>query len=170
MNPETSKGIFVSKITTPCECDCSSLVSICCIAAGLPANIFYAGNNMRTTYNLVAACEQTNQFNFLTSTNYTKSKDYLKRGDILLSGGHTVIVLSGGDKAGQIAPVTTTTETYKVKITATKLNVRSGPSKDYGVVTIVNKNEIYTIIEEKEGWGRLKSGRGWIDLSHTQRV
>jgi len=48
-----------SKITTPCECDCSSLVSTCCIAAGLPENIFFAGNNMRTTYNLTAACEAT---------------------------------------------------------------------------------------------------------------
>jgi hypothetical protein len=54
---------------------------------------------MRITGNLAAACEKTGEFNILTSTNYTKSKDYLKRGDILLADGHTVIVLSNGSKA-----------------------------------------------------------------------
>jgi peptidoglycan hydrolase-like protein with peptidoglycan-binding domain len=46
-------GLDLSKITTPCECDCSSLVSICCICAGMPESIFYAGGNMRTTYSLL---------------------------------------------------------------------------------------------------------------------
>ena len=159
-----------AKITTPCECDCSSLVSTCCIAAGLSADIFFAGNNMRTTYNLVSACEQTGQFTVLSSTNYTKSKDYLKRGDILLSDGHTVIVLSSGDKSSQVAPVQVTTETYKVKVTTNKLNVRSGPNVNNAIVTQVKQGEVYTIIEEREGWGKLKSGAGWIALEYTQRV
>ena len=62
---------------TPCECDCSSLVSTCCIAAGLSESIFFAGNNMRTTYNLIDACNKTGHFDILTSSNYTRSKDYL---------------------------------------------------------------------------------------------
>ena len=163
-------NLDLSKITTPCECDCSSLVSTCCIAAGLSESIFFAGNNMRTTYNLIDACNKTGHFDVLTSSNYTRSKDYLKRGDILLSTGHTVIVLSNGDKAGQMAVTQTVTETYKVKITASKLNVRSSPNVNSAIVTQVKAGEVYTIIEEREGWGRLKSGAGWIALEYTKRI
>lgn len=28
----------------------------------------------------------------------------------------------------------------------------------------------YTIVEEKNGWGRLKSGAGWISLSYTKKA
>ena len=146
-------GMDFSKITTPCECDCSSLVSTCCIAAGMSPSIFYAGGNMRTTNTLLDACN-----------------DYLKRGDILLSAGHTVIILSDGDKVGQIATITITAETYRVKINVNKLNIRSGPSNKYVIVTQVKQNEVYTIVEEKEGWGKLKSGVGWLDLQYTQRI
>lgn len=59
---------------------------------------------------------------------------------------------------------------YKVKITADVLNVRSGPSTDYPVVTTVKENYIFTIVAEKNGWGQLKSGAGWIKLSYTKRV
>ena len=163
-------NLDLSKITTPCECDCSSLVSTCCIVAGLSESIFFAGNNMRTTYNLIDACNKTGYFDVLTSSNYTRSKDYLKRGDILLSTGHTVIVLSNGDKAGQMVVTQTVTETYKVKITASKLNVRSSPNVNSAIVTQVKAGEVYTIIEEREGWGRLKSGAGWIALEYTKRI
>ena len=32
------------------------------------------------------------------------------------------------------------------------------------------KNEVYTIVEEKDGWGKLKSGTGWIKLSYAKKV
>lgn len=56
---------------------------------------------------------------------------------------------------------------YLVKVTADVLNVRKGSSKDYGVVTTVKKDQVYTIVEEKNGWGKLKSGSGWICLKYT---
>jgi len=56
---------------------------------------------------------------------------------------------------------------YTVKITANVLNVRSGPGTNYGINMTVKKNEIYTIVEENNGWGKLKSGAGWISLSYT---
>ena len=64
----------------------------------------------------------------------------------------------------------TVTETYKVKITASKLNVRSSPNVNSAIVTQVKAGEVYTIIEEREGWGRLKSGAGWIALEYTKRI
>lgn len=59
---------------------------------------------------------------------------------------------------------------YKVKITTATLNVRKGAGTGYGKNGTVKINEIYTIIEEKDGWGKLKSGAGWISLKYTKRI
>ena len=59
---------------------------------------------------------------------------------------------------------------YVVRITASALNVRSGPGTSYKINTVVKKNEAFTIVEEKNGWGKLKSGAGWIYLKYTKRV
>lgn len=65
-------------------------------------------------------------------------------------------------------PVASTS--YKVKITASVLNVRKGPGTSNAISTTVKKGEVYTITEEKSGWGKLKSGAGWIMLKYTQKV
>lgn len=165
-------GLDISKITTPCECDCSSLVSVCCVCAGLSEGIFFSGGNGRTTNNLLSACQQTGQFGVLSDAQYITSKDYLKRGDILLASGHTVIVLSDGAKASSIEEPAKpkTSSIYLVKVNTNLLNVRSGPSKDYSITTKIKRNEVYTIIQEEGGWGKLKSGAGWIDLSYTEKI
>lgn len=65
---------------------------------------------------------------------------------------------------------TSTSLPYQVRITASKLRVRGGPSVLYRIKTMVSKNEIYTITEVKNGWGKLKSGVGWICLQYTQKI
>lgn len=59
---------------------------------------------------------------------------------------------------------------YRVKITASVLNVRKGPGTKYAVATTVKKGEVYTIVGESGGWGKLKSGVGWIKLSYTAKL
>ena len=59
---------------------------------------------------------------------------------------------------------------YMVKITASVLNVRGGVGVNYPITATVNKGEIYTIVEEKNGWGKLKSGVGWISLKYTKKL
>lgn len=59
---------------------------------------------------------------------------------------------------------------YRVKITADVLHVRKGAGTNYSISTIVKRNEVYTIIEESNGWGKLKSGAGWISLSYTTKL
>lgn len=67
-------------------------------------------------------------------------------------------------------PVTPTPATsYIVRITADVLNVRTGPGTSYPIKTTVKKGQAYTIVEEKSGWGRLKSGAGWISLAYTSK-
>ena len=60
---------------------------------------------------------------------------------------------------------------YGIKIAnCTELNIRKGPGTSYGIVGKIADKKIYTITEEKNGWGKLKSGAGWISLAYTTRA
>lgn len=59
---------------------------------------------------------------------------------------------------------------YVVRVTADVLNVREKPTTDSAIVQEVYKGSAYTIVQEQDGWGFLKSGVGWICLSYTERV
>lgn len=58
---------------------------------------------------------------------------------------------------------------YLVTIDTDELNVRDGAGTKYKINTTVKKGEVYTIVEEKNGWGKLKSGAGWISLNYTKK-
>lgn len=63
---------------------------------------------------------------------------------------------------------------YKVKTTCDVLNIRAGAGTSFSVTgsireTVGQKKE-YTIIAEKNGWGELKSGAGWICLKYTAKI
>lgn len=59
---------------------------------------------------------------------------------------------------------------YKVRVSCDTLNVRSGAGSKYPIKTKIQNGEVYTIVEESKGWGRLKSGAGWIYLKYTKKV
>ena len=63
---------------------------------------------------------------------------------------------------------------YVVTTTCDVLNIRAGAGKEYQVVGNISekagRKKQYTIVEEKNGWGRLRSGIGWISLSYTEKV
>lgn len=52
------------------------------------------------------------------------------------------------------------------------LNIRKGPSSETEKVGYLKYNDPnkYTISEESNGWGKLKSGVGWINLKYTKKV
>lgn len=87
-------GFDISKLNKNVETDCSALVRVCCAYAGIMVADF-------NTASEVARLEATGKFKILRSALYTQSSSYLKRGDILVtaSRGHTVIVLSNGERA-----------------------------------------------------------------------
>ena len=87
----------LSKITVPCECDCSSFMSVCAECAGI--DIPYNGTNAPTTSTMVSAFKSSGEFEVLKESKYLTSDDYLKRGDILVKTGHTVMVLENGKYA-----------------------------------------------------------------------
>ena len=59
---------------------------------------------------------------------------------------------------------------YVARVTAAILNVRKCPGMKYDIVQEVKKGSAYTIVEEQNGWGKLKSGVGWICLKFVQFV
>lgn len=71
---------------------------------------------------------------------------------------------------------TKTDKSYKVKVTAAALNVRKGPGMNYDIVERIRDKGVYTIVDESagsgsdKGWGKLKSGAGWISLDYTNRI
>lgn len=62
------------------------------------------------------------------------------------------------------------TTSYRVKVTTDALNIRAGAGTNYNIVGCIRDKGVYTIVEEKAGWGRLKSGVGWICLEYTKKV
>ena len=59
---------------------------------------------------------------------------------------------------------------YVVRLTAIALNVRTGPGTQYPVAMVIRGGGAFTIVAEENGFGKLKSGAGWIMLQHTERV
>lgn len=62
---------------------------------------------------------------------------------------------------------------YQIRTTVDSLRIRKGPGISYPETGAINeaagKKNLYTIVEEQNGWGRLKSGAGWISLTYTQK-
>lgn len=130
-----------------CNCDCSSLVAVCCNVAGIKvAPTMYTGNEL-------AVLKATGKFIVYTATSYTKSQNNLRTGDILLRAGHTAIVTSGvvpfsssaktpASKSSSKSSATKTPSSSAVsklsktpkwvgKVTAAKLNVRTWAGTEY---------------------------------------
>ena len=59
---------------------------------------------------------------------------------------------------------------YKVKVTTSALNIRSGAGMNNKVVGAIRDRGVYTIVDEKSGWGKLKSGAGWISLKYCKKI
>lgn len=77
---------------------------------------------------------------------------------------------SGGSTASQSG------KSYTVRVTADELNIRKGPGTGYGVAGSIKDKGVYTIVQESDGkgsnagWGKLKSGAGWISLDFCERT
>ena len=59
---------------------------------------------------------------------------------------------------------------FKVRVTADSLNYRAGVGVQYKINGAFTDRGIYTIIAQKNGWGKLKSGAGWINLKYTKCI
>jgi len=88
----------VSKVKEPCETDCSALVSVACMYAGIPESALTYNGNCLTTRTLRAGLKATGEVSVFTTIPYLAKPDKLRRGDILLKeGSHVVVVVKVND-------------------------------------------------------------------------
>ena len=65
---------------------------------------------------------------------------------------------------------------FTVKVSISDLNIRKGPGTDYAKTGKFTGKGVFTIVEVKSGqgsdagWGRLKSGAGWISLDYAAKI
>ena len=73
------------------EVDCSALVRVCCLYAGIQVGDFNTASELETL-------RKTGAFEILKDDKRCKESTYLKRGDILVTRtkGHTVVALDNG--------------------------------------------------------------------------
>lgn len=88
--------------------------------------------------------------------------------------GYSVFDESG--KAVYTSKATNSTSSFKVQISISDLNIRKGPGTNYATTGKFTGKGIFTIVETKQGtgsakgWGKLKSGAGWIALDYATRI
>ena len=130
---------------------------------------------------LVWSTVKNNRVNHVGGCNMTVHRDYAAKacpGDYLYDRHGSIAAeinkRLGGGSSTPSTPTTDSEQTatnYTVKVTATDLNIRSGPGTNYGRKGFIAPG-VYTIVAEADGtgatkWGKLKSGVGWIALDYV---
>lgn len=65
---------------------------------------------------------------------------------------------------------------FLVRVSISNLNIRKGAGTNYATIGKYTGRGVFTIMEVKAGngstagWGRLKSGAGWISLDYATRI
>jgi hypothetical protein len=88
----------------------------------------------------------------------------------------TVTASLSGTQTTESQLAASATGSYKVKVSISDLNIRKGPGTNYAKTGKYTGKGTFTIVETKSGkgstagWGRLKSGAGWISLDYAVKV
>lgn len=67
-------------------------------------------------------------------------------------------------------------KSYKVEVDILNLNIRKGPGTNYAKTGEFTGKGVFTIVDERDGkgstlgWGKLKSGAGWISLDYATKI
>lgn len=174
-----NKNWDLSKITKDVETDCSALVSVCINAAGITiSKDMWTGNEE-------SLIKKTGKFDILKENKYLTSSDYLKRGDILLKSGHTVIVLSNGTKITITSPkpVTPTTNpkpvapkfnefTVYVINVSTTLHLRQSASTNAKILDDLALGTALKVIGESGKWYKVnvKGKTGYVHKDYVSKT
>ena len=80
------------------------------------------------------------------------------------------------DNSGKKVYDSCKTKAYRVRVDISNLNIRKGPGTHMAKTGEYTGVGVFTIVAEssgpgsKKGWGKLKSGKGWISLDYTERI
>ena len=155
-----------AKVTELCECDCSSLVRVCVLYAGIKINDFNTTSEPTRLLN-------TGAFDEMVGEKYTDESAYLREGDILVTRtkGHTLVILNDGDKAydddpepepePEPTPEPPVEWAYKVLVTGDRVNVRDSDSKAGNVLFTARKGNRFDLIDfAPTGWYHIETYKG----------
>lgn len=67
---------------------------------------------------------------------------------------------------GNIAAI----EPYLVRIPTDNIPLYNSANKNSGIIKRLNRFSLITIVDEKNNFGKIKIGAGWIDLSKVERI
>ena len=90
------------------------------------------------------------------------------------NNGYSVFDENG--KAVYTSKAMNSTSSFKVQISISDLNIRKGPGTNYATTGKFTGKGVFTIVETKQGtgsakgWGKLKSGAGWISLDYATKI
>ena len=168
-------GFDCAKVTTPCECDCSSLVRVCVLYSGIKVNDF---NTASEPTRLLA----TGEFEEMVGEEYTDTYKKLKAGDILCTAvkGHTAIVLNDGPDVDPdppvppVPPVPPTPTKQMVVVIGGSVNVRktdemNSAGKPVGkVLFTAHKGNKFNLIDisPDTGWYHIETHKGPAYISN----
>lgn len=172
---------YPEKITTGCEADCSSSTAACIIAAGNRLGIDLIKNisPSLTTYNMKQALVAAGYVAY-TNSEYLTGEKSLKKGDIILSEKHHVVICTtDGDGSASGSWVTKDVTPYAGIVNVkTYLNVRKGPGVSYdkcnihGTIVALPAGICVSIDKECGAWGHLANTVGaeyWVNLNYIKR-
>lgn len=122
---------------------------------------------------LVWSTNKTDRVNHANGCNMTVHRDYAAKAcpGAYLYERHGAIAEEVNKRLGVSSGTATSGSTdfpdvpFTVKVIINDLNYREGPGMSYAVRGQTGKG-VFTIVEVQDGWGKLKSGAGWIYLEN----
>ena len=145
------------RVTTPCECDCSSLVRVCLAYAGIKTKDF---NSVSGPARILA----TGDFIELTDEKYTTQSAYLCTGDILCTKvkGHMAVILNDGPKADRDPePVPPEPGDEMVEVIGKSVNVRNADSTKGRILFTAHRGDKFPFIGvAPSGWYQIETKKG----------
>ncbi|MCD7811799.1 MAG: N-acetylmuramoyl-L-alanine amidase, partial [Ruminococcus sp.] len=127
---------------------------------------------------LVWSTDKNTRINHLNGANMTVHRDFANKscpGDYLY-GKMSDIASQVNALLGTVTTATTTANTsypavpFKVQVLVSDLNIRKGAGTSYAKTGKYTGKGTFTITEVSNGWGKLKSGAGWIYLENASYV
>jgi len=128
---------------------------------------YAAGNGTkyyRVRKNWTEAASQLGAFASLEN-----AKSACKAGYTVYDDNGKAVYTAAGQQASAGVP-------FSVQVDILDLNIRTGAGTNYAKTGETTGKGVFTIVEVKAGqgastgWGRLKSGAGWISLDHATRL
>ena len=159
------KNWDLSKITKKVDTDCSSLVAVCCNAAGIPIDKDnWTGVQKRNLINSGA-------FEVYTSDDYLLKSDKLRRGDILLKEGyHTIVILSNGDAVEPDKSYEGVGIGFAVSYGA--MNVRKAPNTNGSIIGSISGGTTVEVLEiTADNWYKIvwdNASEGYAYVSNRE--